>query len=82
MLVWARFDPITDDIPRGSGCCCGGGGTRKRGLSMDEYKLTLLAETLGWCLECLGENEEMRREPMYERGCDLMDELTDTLCGY
>jgi len=49
---------------------------------MDEYKLTLLAETLGWCLECLGENEEMRREPMYERGCDLMDELTDTLCGY
>lgn len=49
---------------------------------VNESLLTLLAETLDWALDCLAEDEKMRKEPMFERGCDLRDELVDILNGY
>lgn len=49
---------------------------------VNESLLNLLAETLDWALDCLSEDEKMRKEPMYERGCDLRDELADVLGGF
>lgn len=49
---------------------------------VDESLLILLVETLDWALDCLAEDEKMRKEPMFERGCDLRDDLVDVLNGY
>lgn len=49
---------------------------------VDEELLLSIAEALDWALDCLAEDKKMRKEPMYERGCDLLDELMDVLGNF